>query len=167
DINWYSSVGREKYYATETFAKDGKLVTEIYAYDKESGEQTVIRSDEVSMADRYAPQLLPYEDKMIIGINGDVYVYSESGELLAEADNIYDRDETWYSTDLKISGDKLYFIVPIKTEDGTSLYDDVYDSEVYSCPIDDLIAGNGERSLEYKVKNFWSIEAEFGRRVFE
>lgn len=167
DINWYSSVGKEKYYAAETFGKDGKLVTEIYAYDKESNEKTVLRSDEVSGIFNFAPQLLPYEDKLIIGSDGNIYVYSESGELLAEADDFYEKDGQWENTSLKISEDKLYFIVPVEVEDGTSLYDDVYDSEVYSCPIDDLIAGNGERSLEYKVKNFWSIEAEFGRRVFD
>lgn len=164
DINWYETVGQSKYYTQANYGKDGVLVYEITAYDKETGEKNIIHS---SIGEIGNAQLLPYKDMLFAGIDGDLYVYRESGELLAEFDDFYEYIYTWGDTQLMISEDKLYAEVPIETEDGVSLYDDVYDCEVYSYPIDELLKGNIEKTLEYKVKNFWTIEKEFGRDVFE
>lgn len=162
DIHWYETVGRSKYYTQENYGKDGVLVYEITAYDKETGEKSIIHS---SVGQIENTQLLPYKDMLFAGIDGDLYVYRENGELLAEIDDFYEYIYTWGYTQLMISGDKLYAEVPVEAEDGVSLYDDVYNCEVYSYPIDELLKGNIEKALEYKVKNFWTIEKEFGRDV--
>lgn len=164
DILRYSAVGRSKYYSDKNYGKDGVLVYEITAYDKETGAKNVIHS---SRRETGNTQLLPYKDMLFAGIDGDLYVYRESGELLAEIDDFYEYFYAFGDTKLMLSGDKLYAQVPVEIEDGVSLYDYVYDYEVYSYPIDELLKGNSEGTLEYKVKNFWTIEKEFGRDVFE
>lgn len=164
DILRYSAVGRSKYYSDMNYVKDGVLVYEITAYDKETGEKNIIHSSTGEIGNA---QLLPYKDMLIAGLGGDLYVYGENGEMLAETDDFYEYFYTCGYTKLMISGDKLYTEVPVEVEDGVSLYDDVYDCEVYSYSIDELLKGNIEKTLEYKVKNFWTIEKEFGRDVFE
>ena len=110
-------------------------------------------------------QAFAYEDMLVVAAGNRVIFYGGQGEnlgtKLGEIPFEYKRDDTivadTYGIELtfQISNGKLYKVC---NPTNKSLYEDVPDSqlpgtywsyEVYSCPVEDILSGNGQWTLEF------------------
>lgn len=119
---------------------------DICTVDKETGRVTnLVHIDEPT---EHGEAALPYKDTVIVLLDSGVYVYSETGELLAEAESLNLESEALNLSEQRvcsaaISEDKLYLYE-------TTAFDD-WKYYFYSCPIEDILAGGGEWKFEYSL----------------
>ena len=113
---------------------------EICTVNKETGEITnLFHVEEFA---EHCEQALPYKDIIIVTLDSGVYVYNESGELISEAESLSLEDYGQYCG-TAISEDKLYLYE-------VGQFDD-WKYHFYSCPIDDILNGQGEWKYEYSL----------------
>ena len=112
---------------------------EICAVNKETGEVTnLVHIEEQA---EHCEQAMPYKDMIIVTLDSGVYIYSETGELLAKAESLSLENFSRFSESnilcsTVVVGDKLY----------------IRDmGKFYSCPIEDILAGGGSWKFEYSI----------------
>lgn len=117
---------------------------DIYIVNKETGVKTVLITSVEGQQRCDSP--LPYRDMIIVTLDSGVYVYSETGELVSSVGTLSTEKYGSGCTTL-ISEDKLYLLEPNYVESGDSLFPVSY--SYYSCPVEDILDGDGEWKLEY------------------
>lgn len=143
----------------------GKTDADIEKANSE-GFELIIRDVE-----NYYQTMRAYKDKLMTVDDGKVKIFSESGELLGEIafldeypEGKYEYSDPFFQID--ISDGKVYFFdydmeresekYKKFNDDGSYTLTTDYHEIVYSCPIDDIIAGTGEWKFEYGEKDVFT-----------
>ena len=163
-------VGERKFFVVGYDDEDMKT-TAVYSCGKEKADIEKAAEDGLDLVaggfEEQIGQIISYEDRVIISHGTMISVFSEEGELLGEISGADENSgETLIFEQLSVSNGKLYlfdyaldlFPNEYKHEAESGGYYMDYGEVVYSCPIDDIIAGKGEWKFEYGVKDIFGVD---------